>query len=225
METGIYINEYGRYCIPKAHRRIDARKVKNGEIFEPETLEFVEKNIDNRCMISAGAYFGDMLPAFSSFTKGLVFAFEPIPDHFVCACKTIKLNGLGNVLLYNKAVSDQNGMAYMRTHQPDKVRTPMEGSSTIVQKDEQHDVQVGTIRLDDCIPWNIDIGILQLDVEEHEDEALLGAQQTITRQLPLILVETMPTKAKSLLDALGYKNTATVHFNHLFCIPDVHKLL
>ena len=65
-EVVIAENAHGFYCVPRAAvQRPAARKIINGEVWEPETIDFVVRHCVDRSVVHAGAFFGDFLPAVS----------------------------------------------------------------------------------------------------------------------------------------------------------------
>jgi hypothetical protein len=69
----------------------------------------------------------------------------------------------------------------------------------------------------DVLPPAADVGVLQLDVEGFEEPALRGAMGTITRCLPLLILETPPSAlVEAELVPLGYQPTGTVCDNTVF---------
>jgi hypothetical protein len=73
-------NKYGVYCIPAAaSHRPAAQCVMGGKVWEEEAVDFMRGNCRRRDVVTAGTFFGDMLPALSSATLGTVWAFEPNP--------------------------------------------------------------------------------------------------------------------------------------------------
>lgn len=85
-------NEYGKYCVPKSSSiRPAARKILSGEVYEPETIEFMRVNCGDGDVVHAGAYFGDFLPALSAGMSagGKVWAFEPNFENYYCARKPL----------------------------------------------------------------------------------------------------------------------------------------
>jgi len=82
-----------------------------GVIHEPKTISMILQHRGDGILIHAGAYIGDMLPAFSG--KGhRVYAFEPARDFFRCAKITMDLNfadGEHSTVLINKGLGDKVG--------------------------------------------------------------------------------------------------------------------
>jgi hypothetical protein len=76
---------------------------------------------------------------------------------------------------------------------------------------------VVTVTIDDLVPADCTVSIIQLDVEGHERQALAGALQTIRRCLPILILEKLPDPAwlaDSIL-SLGYHPCGHLHGNTL----------
>ena len=188
----IFQNGHGQYCIPNRHQRPATNKIRNQNVHEASTLALIEQIYEpGTHVVHGGAYFGDMLPFFSKLVGNQkVWAFEPVKESHFCAQKTIELNELENIHLYNLALSSNTSQKTMMT----KVgSTHLGGASKIVtafnSKSNTYEV-INTVRLDTLLQ-NIDgrIGLIHLDVEGHEIQALKGSQEIIKIHRPIIILE------------------------------------
>ena len=216
-------NKHGLYYIPDSqlHRPV-AAVVANGKVWEEQTINYIIDNLDNKSVITAGAYYGDFLPAISKETNGTVFTYEPVPELFECAKKTIDLNKLHNVIIENKALSNKSGYVTMElvgkrndhTGRSGEIIQDLGGASHIVPNTSPTTIEVESATLDSLVPDDCEISVIHLDVEGHEAKALEGATQLIKNNLPIIIVETFPSGffAKHLAP-LGYIRHDKVHGN------------
>jgi FkbM family methyltransferase len=215
-------NAFGRYCVPAASRhRKAARKILSGEVYEPETIAFMASNCGSGDIVHAGTYFGDFLPALSHAlqSEGLIWGFEPSRENFCCASMTIELNRLQNVRLMNAALGTKPSTMPLGVRAADGLA--LGGGSRLAHEREVGvDYEEATIVvLDDVVPRERRISILQLDVEFFEQEALAGALSVIRRSLPIIILETVPSDEIWFRDnilALGYGFCRKVHRNSIF---------
>lgn len=205
-------NKYGKYCIPTSSKhRISSKTILKGEIWEEETIDFILSH-SKFDLIHAGAYFGDMLPAFSSkFEK--VWTFEPNKENYECAINTIQWNNLSNVYLTNAALGKSASIAILTIERNGK---KLGGGSYIINQTSQSNQYetVNVITIDETIPEDRFISIIHLDVEHYELLALQGALKTINRCSPKLILETKPKVNPNLqqfLDQLNYKLTGTLH--------------
>jgi FkbM family methyltransferase len=120
-----------------------------------------------------------------------VIAFEPIPM-FHHILRAVFEGRRGRIEPY--AVSDQRGTAILRLPYG-RDGTPKYGRSTIDPENRfdtgliaRHDeIEVETRRIDD---YNLaDVGFVKIDVEGHELAVLAGAEGTLARHRPSLLIE------------------------------------
>src|SRR5207237_10140808 len=106
-EVVIAENAHGFYCVPRAAvQRPAALKIINGEVWEPETIDFVVRHCVDRSVVHAGACFGDFLPAVSRalVADAVLYAAEPNPENHASSLWTVRINGLRNVKLFRGAL-------------------------------------------------------------------------------------------------------------------------
>jgi FkbM family methyltransferase len=199
-------------------------------------IEFLTSHCKDGDVIHAGAYFGDFLPALSqSCAPGAkIWAFEPSLENYRCALITSHINGLGNIELFHAALGERRESRTLVT--TDAKGRSLGGGSKILGHEENLDtvrvdqpgfrpnfgLKVGdgssratetvqVVSVDELVPPNRKVSVIQLDVEEHEQEALSGALNTIKRCLPIIVVETLPAEdwlSENILQ-LGYRVDAS----------------
>lgn len=199
LDATICKNELGSYCIPKPEIKRGAGRIINekGKVYEACLLHFVRDNCNNKDVVQAGAFFGDMLPAISRWANH-VWSFEPVRRYFRCAQITIQLNDLKNITLKNLALGKDNEEGQIRTR--NKFGEPIGGGSRIQDIDNK-EIGCETIqiaRLDDQITnWSErEISIIQLDVEKFEPQALEGAFGIIDKWHPILILEAIESEYK-----------------------------
>lgn len=180
--------EFGTFAIPResAHRW-PARTVLSGRRWEPETTDAICQHASGGDVIHAGAFFGDALPAISlslsqQNQRAMVLSFEPNPASFLAAKKTVELNGLRNVVLYDHALGSQFDWMRLLTH--DATGDALGSISRLAS--EGVEVRVVTI---DEIAVATTPRVIHLDLEGWELPALDGAIRTINRCLPTLILE------------------------------------
>lgn len=217
----ISYNKYGGYCIPLSSlHRSAAQKILNGEIYEPETIEFLTKNSKNGDIVHAGTYFGDFLPALSRSINNnrKIFAFEPNPENYRCAKITIDINNIKNVELINQGLGSKRTKLKMKVF--DDLNRPLGGGSKILKNNEGDNkrvINVEIVALDEVLPSSSNIKIIQLDVEGFEIPALLGAMNTIKRCHPILILENLPENSwlEKHIFNIGYYISGNVHGNSI----------
>ena len=223
LNVSIAYNKYGGYCTPLSnqHRTLN-QKFLMGDVFEPETIEYMMKHAGEGDIVHAGTFFGDFLPALSKaiHKDGHIWAFEPNSENYRCAQITMILNGISNVHLINSGLGEESSKANMLVK--DSKGRGLGGSSKVIVSENEKTVTetVNIVSLDEVIPQDRLISILQLDVEGYEEQALKGAMKTIERCRPILILEddhhvTRGTWFKNNILPLGYKVSGKLHYNAL----------
>lgn len=155
---------------------------------------------------------------------GKVYAFEACRDTYECLVKNT--DDLPNVQCMNVAVGDRLGICRIR-HDPKRERGGNTGSRFVqpVQCGKDHDVRM--INIDSLLLANC--GFIKADVEGFEFHVLTGAQRTIKRFRPVIIMECMPANkgfehrydlpeqaAEKRLLEYGYKEVAHMRPDKIF---------
>lgn len=227
-------NKYGGYCIPESSRhRPAAQRVLLNDVYEAHTINFMTQHCGDGDIIHAGAYFGDFFPALSRACAAgaKVWTFEPNPENYRCAQITILMNDLENIVLTKAGLGERNEVLYIKTK--DEAGVALGGASQITADNSQNALEetqsVQIVTIDDVVPDDRKISILQLDVEGHEQSALTGALATIRRCRPIILVEVLPESdlleskwfAENIL-SLGYTMKDVIQRNSVFICDSVN---
>lgn len=197
------MNAYGFYCIPEAFRTREVSKLlMRGKINEPRTLSLIQQFVGEGDIISGGAFIGDFLPfmARSVAAGAQVHSFEPNPTGFAATSMTIGLNDLGNVNLSPVAVGRETAVMPLQVSSPSG--REMGGTSKIVeQAEEGQTIDVEIVRIDDLVPQDRRVSVLQLDIEGYEWPAIEGAARTIAKSHPLIVLETLAAEDPKNIEA------------------------
>lgn len=181
--------------------------------FEPEARELAFRHVTKwSCAVDGGAHCGiwtrHLVKRFDA-----VHAFEPCPANFCYLHDNINAP---NAVLHHTALGASHGSARMK---PGPMRDPNQNSGQwhLAAGDE-----VSVVALDD---YGLDVGLLKLDVEGYEYFALKGAEQTINRCRPVIVVEenglcerygVKRGQCFDLLDSWGYRRVGQCNKDHVF---------
>jgi FkbM family methyltransferase len=223
IEAVVAQNKYGAYSVPANLEHGPAiKRITNGQVYEPKTIAFMARNAGQGDIVHAGTYFGDFLPGVSAgLAKDCkIWAFEPNPNSYRNAAETIRLNKLDTVELRNNALSAQNGEILFKTH--DDSGRPMGGHSHFVEQPGQGVTNVDAVILDDVIPADRKVSILQLDVGGHERAALLGARRIIETWQPILILDGFQGQRwlRHTFEGLEYKRVRKLHGNTVFVTPE-----
>lgn len=144
----------------------------------------------NDVVIDVGAGFGyfTLLSAKIVGPKGIVFAFEPEPLHYVILQLNVKLNNLNNVHIFNYAVANFNGIAklFVRGEESSLFRRAAKVERVVL---------VRVVRLDDVIPYSLSVDLIKMDIEGAEPLALEGMHEIIKRSRDLKLIIELNSEA------------------------------
>jgi hypothetical protein len=133
-------NQHGSYCVPhSARHRPAARMILTSRVWEPDTLDLLSGVDPDGDVVHAGTFFGDFIPALaSSRSRGaLVWAFEPNRENYECACATVTLNGLENVILNHAGLHGESATGRLATSDPKG--HPLGGGSHLIETPEDTD--------------------------------------------------------------------------------------
>ncbi|MFP8881979.1 MAG: FkbM family methyltransferase [Myxococcota bacterium] len=155
--------------------------LRKGEPWSPELIEiFREYARPGTTAIDVGAHIGSLaVPlAFQVGPTGRVYAFEPQRRVYRELFHNLQLNGLDHATPLMLAVSSAPGILEMAPPEFD------DGFTRIGSGGEQ--VEARTL---DSFGFT-DVSLIKIDVEGHEIEVLKGAEQTILKWHPALIVET-----------------------------------
>jgi len=151
-----------------------------------------------RVAVDIGAHVG-LWSYYLAQQFGVVHAFEPVADHREGFGRNVLAS---NVVLYPIALGDREGSVKIRTS------TGSSGDSWI-----DGDGEIPLRRLDDYDLHDVDL--VKVDCEGGELPALRGAERTLLRCHPTIIVEQKPGHAQRFglgeLDALTYLRGLGAH--------------
>lgn len=153
--------------------------------------------------IDVGANIGVYTKRFSDLvgSTGRVIAFEPIPETFALLTGNMEWLRVQNVTLLNAAASNETQVVGMDVSNFD-TGLPNHHCATLSSGAE--DFRVMTMAIDALsLPR---VKILKIDAEGHDREVLLGAMRLIARDLPLLIVESIPQDIEDQLAQLNYRS-------------------
>lgn len=158
-------------------------KTLQGRIYQGAHVDYLRRLVPNaRNIIDIGANIGQSAVEYSKFSQ-VTHAFEPSPSSFAHLTETINLNDCKNVRLYNCAVGETTQEMRI-THRRNNT-----GSNHLLapNRNVKNSKIIQVNRLDD---YNFtDVDIIKIDVEGFEMSVLLGAEQTIQHNRPVIQTE------------------------------------
>jgi len=190
--------------------------VLGGGVWEPETIEAIAGLCGDGDVVHAGTYFGDMLPALSAACKGTVWAFEPNPENYACARRTVAANRLENINLTFGGLDATCRFLDLQIARPDG--TPLGGGSSFSVNPKGGMIRVPTFAMDEVVPLVRPVTVIHLDVEGFEPSAIRGALGIIREHRPALIVEALdaPALIDEELTPLGYAKTGAANINSVY---------
>ena len=189
------------------------RSIKNNDEKEIKLLkEIIMPGTDT---IDVGVYRGVYSYEMAKYSKK-VHAFEPNPIIF----KDIKTNLskiIKNISFYNFALSDNenNSILKIPIRNKDFDRSNYEeyfqmGKATIHDENKMEDIETFEVKSKklDSFSFSNKISFIKIDVEGHELAVIKGAENTIRKNKPILLVEIEERHSqKKVSDTLNYINS------------------
>ena len=167
-------------------------------------------------ILDIGANIGNHSLFFAKFLNcEMVYSFEPFPRN-VSVLKQNLLNFTQKSKIYEIALSDKEGTMPLYNSQAGNfggfsLHNYSNGASFMVNP------SINVITLDSLNLNNI--SMIKIDVENHENEVLEGAKQTILRNKPIIFIENLfygypnvcpdPNPHQKIFNELNYKRVET----------------
>ncbi len=180
------------------------QRIALGKYEEYESILMVNQSVT--VAVDVGANIGYYTLLLAKVCKK-VYAFEPDKDCFEILKKNVEENKLKNVILFNKAVGNENKKVGIVK---DKSNF---GNSKIVESLKSKSLKVECVRLDDVIKERIDL--MKIDVQGYEEKVIEGARKIIKKYSPTIFMEHNGGKLDFLKDV--YKNIYTIDYWFYIC--------
>ena len=187
--------------------------VNSGKLNAAEQLATLEMVLEHQPIptwtnaIDGGANCGDWAEVMAQKFEN-VYAFEPAPDMMNQLWTRVQ-KGVPNILLYEKALYSRHCWVDVVT--PPKKTNPRSRFIQVKDSGSTEAVTVDSLGLETC-------GLLKLDLEGAEYDALLGATATVQRCKPVLIVELdghsirfghTVAQTVELVKSFGYKTAIT----------------
>jgi len=196
--------------------------------FPPE----IQKRVTGKDVIDGGGFSGDSAMVLSEYGPKRVHTFEPNPD---------SVSGMKRVIMENKTVlgdrKDKINIVPLALGRAKGTSTlhsssnEFDGGGTILPIGHgKRTFQVGVISIDEFAQQHdLDVGLIKLDVEGVEYDTILGAKETITKQKPLLIISIYHTfkdffEIKPLIESWGMGYQFEIR-QHLPSVPDGEIIL
>ena len=184
--------------------KFDSLSLSLNGYYEQKERDLIKNHIKpTDIIIDIGANIG-YYTIFFSRIAALVYAFEPDPTNYSLLIKNIQANKITNVIAEQKAVSNNNGVAYLEL---DKFNT---AGNYITNKNTKTAIPVNMIKLDDYIQK---ADFIKMDIEGAETLALMGMKRILENPNLKMLIEYNPLGLKNFgVDPLEYLSLLSKYF-------------
>ena len=171
------IYSYKNYLLPIKHFEIGVFIDK----YFVDTLRHPEL-FNSKSIIDVGAFIGDSALIFAPMTSDKVYAFEATTEYFKLMKQTLLINQLENVEPIHAALGASNGIIEINV-------ADSSSSINVPTGAFKYKETVRMMTLDDFVEENkIEVGLIKVDIEGYEREFLKGAERTIKKQRPTLLL-------------------------------------
>jgi len=158
--------------------------------YEAGTLQFIRESVsDDSTVVDVGANIGAVtLFAATLVPRGCVMAFEALPFIADDLEQNVAINGFTNVVIHRVALGERRGHANIFPNLEER------GSHSLLEKTNDSRAygepwQVPIRPLDDFTRGVGKIAVIKMDVEGYEARVIEGAQRTIEKHRPKIILE------------------------------------
>lgn len=164
-----------------------------------------------RTAIDVGAHCGYWTQRLSNKFNNVI-AIEPVSEHVECLKKNTE--NLCNVNIIRAAASD--GKDKTLKIEISEANSGQSKVSINNENESKEKEEVDVISIDELNCENVDF--IKMDIEGHEEKALLGAKKTIEKFKPALLIEINDDykRIESLLFSFGYKMIKKNNYNFLW---------
>lgn len=195
MNTETPIEILGHKMIVNPDDKIISQRLRQGIVYEKNSIQAIINNVrKGQTFINIGANIGYFTLILSRAVgeKGRGYAFEPDPDNFRYLKKNVELNGYENIILEQRAVGDETGIAdFYLNNKGNK-------SDHRIWEDRiggvREIIEVEMICLDEYFKGiDLKIDFIKMDIQGAEALALSGMENILAENKNLkILMEFWP---------------------------------
>ncbi len=189
LGLNLYLYLFARFVILKLPYNIQ----------EKDFLKFIDLIKDGDHVLDIGANIGVMTYYFSKkLPNSAIHSFEPIPENLNVLLRVKQKLRLLNVKVHSYAVGEKTGIIEMIM--PEKNKVYFHGLSHVKSNSEcKGKIKSAEVkRLDDIKELtNVKVSAIKIDVEEYEYNVLVGAEELIKKNRPVIYCELWDSENRS----------------------------
>lgn len=186
---------------------LSAAIIRNGDFWEGDILDYIRDNFpDQNVILDVGANIGNHTVYFGHYLNyRKIIAYEPDIDNWNILFENVKRFDRDKVSISHSGISDKAEWITFVAN------TINRGAGELHPEADGQRVYVETI--DSQSRWYHPVTLMKIDVEWWEPKVLAGAQETLKRDHPLVLVEDVKQEYEKYFPE-GYKiHKAWEHHN------------
>ncbi len=180
--------EQAMYMENKAHVRKSIHSYKNSAFFDPylffsrygmrDLLDAMRCDLSKKVIMDVGAFNGDTACMFwEVFGPQQILSYEPNREAYDQLCRFVSSNRLeGKIIPVRKGMGDCEKQAFSSGMELKDTAQASSGT-----------VSIGTID-DEVRVHRLDVGLIKMDIEGFETQAIEGAMATIKEQKPILCI-------------------------------------
>lgn len=165
--------------------------------------------LKNKDFIDVGGFIGDSALIFTEYTSGKIYSFEAVSKNYENMLKTIELNNTKNIIPIKLGLGSKEEQTKIKIQGSGSTLTP----NTFYYREDLPEEVISISTLDNFVDGkDLDIGLIKVDIEGFEQEFLKGAEKTIRKHKPAMLLSIYHNPSdffdiKPMIDSwnLGYK--------------------
>ena len=154
-------------------------------VYEQGTTEYIRQTLKTGdCFVDVGANIGylALVAAAKTGKSGKVFAFEPVKSTFDILHQNKVLNEFEQLETFQFALGNKTEKLIIYPEKENR------GGASIVNQRSEKGEEIEVKRLDD-MQLDTKVNMLKIDVEGFEWEVLKGAERTIKKDRPILILE------------------------------------
>jgi len=168
---------------------LSVNSIGKSKIWEPHILKFSQmylSEFNDKNILDIGAHIGYHSMNFATLTKGKVYSFEPQPQNFKLLHLNARTNNLKNIHPIMMGLSDLDEFSKIPLVSKNKDKGNI-GDFTINNLTSNIYSKIHSRTLDS---FNLEnISLIKIDVQGWEKKVLKGAEETLKRCKPLLIIE------------------------------------
>ncbi|RJW37277.1 FkbM family methyltransferase [Clostridiales bacterium TF09-2AC] len=149
----------------------------------------VQKQIKGKDIIDGGAFWGDSALVLQEYSPKSIHAFEPMPVNFKQLCEMKRKKQLDLLYPVQAGLGQKNSERTLYHHEMLSGASVVNYKAIMNESPDTHSDNIDIVTIDSYTSTNgLDVGLIKLDIEGSELEAIKGAIETICKYKPILLI-------------------------------------